>query len=134
MLFSLLCLIYLSGLGVRGYTEVRALDEATRNLEIYESETLDLIGFSKDDVSFSTDAFRGESVYVNVKGEADGLYGITVFNPSGKSSSSALVSKRADKDGNVHWSWRVADNISDGYIRVIVAGENGYAHMRIRVN
>lgn len=132
-LFSVLCVIYLSGVEVKAYTEVRALDENIQNYSVYESETLDLVGFSKDDVTFSAVAFRGESVYVNVKGDADKLYSITVFNPSGKSSSAELVTKRAGKDGSVYWSWKISDNVSDGYIRVIVSGENEYAQMKIEI-
>ena len=133
-LFSVLCVIYLSGIEAKGYTDVRAIDGDTVNHSVYESETLDFVGFSEDDVSFSATAFRGENVYVGIKGEPDKLYDITVYNPSGKSSSSLLVSKRAGDDGSVYWSWKVSENVSDGYIRVIVSGENEYAQMKIKIN
>lgn len=133
-LFSVLCSIYLSGIEAKGYTEVRALDEDIPDYSVSESETLYLVGFSEDDVSFSAVAYRGESVYVSIKGEPEKLYKIAVYNPSGKSSSAALVSKRAGKDGDVYWSWKVSDNVSGGYIRVIVWGENEYAQMKIKIS
>ena len=133
LLFCVLCTIYLSGIEARAYTEIRILDGDIPNYSVYESETLETVGFSEEDVSFLATAYRGESVYVSVKGEPEELYKIAVYNPSGKSSSSELVSKRAGKDGGVYWSWKVSDNISDGYIRVVVSGENQYAQMKIRI-
>ncbi len=134
MLFSVLCVIYLLGIEGKDYTEAKALDGEGQAYSFYESETLDLVGFSESDISFSDTAYRGESVYVSIKGDADKLYGIAVFNASGKSSFSALVSKRANADGDVYWSWKVSENASDGYIRVIVTGEGEYAQMKIKIN
>lgn len=131
VLFFSLSFVFMLGVEQRSYTDIRSVESDAPY--VYESETLCLVGFSEDDIAFSATAFRGENVYVNVKGETGKLYSITVFNPSGKSSASALVSKRAGEDGMVYWNWKVADNVSDGYIRVIVSGEDKYAQMKIKI-
>ena len=130
VLFFSLSFVCMLGADKGVYTPMREVDG---DALVYESESVELIGFSEDEVAFSSTAFRGESVYVNVKGEAGELYSITVFNPSGKSSAAGLVSKRAGEDGWVYWNWKVAESVSDGYIRVIVSGENRYAQMKIKI-
>lgn len=132
-MFCVISTVYLLGIEAKSYTEVRELNNGALANCIYESETLRTVGLSGDDVAFSAAAYRGESVYVSIKGKPEALYEIAVYNPSGKSSSSALVSKRAGKDGSVYWSWSVSDNISDGYIRVIVSGGNQYAQMKMEI-
>ncbi len=130
-LFAVMCGTYIFGLPDKVFKEVKVTPNG--ECSFYESENVDLIGFSENDIAFSDTAFRGGSVYVNVKGEAGKAYSIKVFTPSGKSGSSVFESKRADENGNVHWTWKVSDNISDGYIRVIVFGENEYAQIKMKI-
>lgn len=135
LIFSAVCGAYSVGLEGSACKSVREIDteNAEKELMFYESERLDTIGFSSEDVKFSGEARRGENVYVSVNGEAGAVYGIRVYTPSGKSVSSAFESKTADSKGNVSWTWKVSENISDGYVRVIVFGENGCAQMKMRI-
>lgn len=67
---------------------------------------------------------RGETASVEVIGEPNKEYSITVFYSSGPSTAAGLESKRSDANGCVSWSWRVGSRTRAGEYKIEITGEN----------
>lgn len=67
---------------------------------------------------------QGEVASVEVRGEPNKEYSITVFYSSGPSTAAGLESKRSDANGCVSWSWRVGSRTRAGEYKIEITGEN----------
>ncbi len=73
--------------------------------------------------SITEQVLLGETATISVCGIANTEYSITVTLPSGnKSSSSALVAKTSDSEGNVTWSWKISSSTKPGEGKIVVTG------------
>ncbi len=132
-LFSIMCAVFYLGTDERPIKSVSALDGKECGIDFYESERLLTIGISEKNVEFPKNALRGEYVTVKLKGEPGTLYSIRVYTPSEKSNLSVFESKKADANGNVSWTWKISKNMSDGYVRAVVFGDDGCAQIKMKV-
>jgi hypothetical protein len=58
-------------------------------------------------ISLTSPVSRNETATLEIKGEPNTEYAITVYYSSGPSSAAGLESKYSDGEGYVSWSWRV---------------------------
>ncbi len=73
-------------------------------------------------ISITSPVSRNNTATLEIKGEPNTEYAITVYYSSGPSSAAGLESKYSDGEGYVSWSWRVGGKTKDGEYRIIVSG------------
>lgn len=75
-------------------------------------------------VDFQDPMYKGEDVTVEIQGEANTDYEITVYLPSGSISKAGELDdnkrKTSDESGKVAWTWRMSSNANAGTGTVIV--------------
>ena len=78
-------------------------------------------------VSLTSPIEAGKSATVEIIGEPETEYDITVRYSSGESSAKGLEPKHSDGDGRVSWTWKVSANVKPGeYSIEITSGDASY--------
>ena len=75
-------------------------------------------------VSLTTPIKAGKSATIEIIGEPDTEYKITVRYSSGASTAKGLEAKMSDKDGKVSWTWRVNANTKPGEYPIEIRSGN----------
>ncbi len=78
-------------------------------------------------VSLTSPVKAGGRATLEIQGEPDTEYAITVRYSSGASSASGLEPKISDADGRVSWTWKVGGSVKPGkYTITVSSGNNSF--------
>lgn len=76
-------------------------------------------------IDYSQSVFPGELAHIEIKGEPDKEYTISVTYPSGKSDAWGLGKQVSDKKGRLYWSWKVGTRTESGRYPISISdGQN----------
>ena len=105
-----------------------------RDFDLRTEDGVDYIGQGFRVAGYTDSVMKGGSVDVTVSAQVPTNLSISVYYPSGKSTSDALTNKTA-RDGNpAKWSFRVPSTIKANELRVVIRSDTGYATFRIAVS
>mgnify|MGYP000934984975 CR=1 FL=1 len=73
-------------------------------------------------VSVTSPVGRNETARLEIKGEPNFEYSISVYYGSGASKAAGLEKKMSDAAGSVVWEWKVGGKTAEGKHRIVISG------------
>lgn len=128
LLFVTLCLPFDQFIKI----PVKPTDEP--NSTVFEQNGVTYIGNRTFEVSdYTLKVAKGDQAHVTVSATTSTEVDITVYYPSGASTSSVFVPKLATKDQNAVWEWKIPSNTSADKIRIVLKSADTLAQLYIDI-